>query len=368
MALGIIEPKTSAQLPGTEYLVDTAQTSGEHQYEHAHFKHGKGKKQDIVLVPQPSVDPNDPLLWPVWKREVAFAVLFFNSIIFAACPGPMIAPATVALATQLEVPVKKVAQLSGYQLLIVGALGPIVSVLAEKYGKRPQFLLASLFGALGTGICMAGFDQSSLPKSYTVLLAGRMIQGLGTTAYESLAVAAIGDMFFLHQRGIRTSLLVLTTACLASFVAICAGHIFEVRGARNLFVILLPLQLFGFVCSFLFIPETQFRRNERQGSVVTEQDGITVDEKAEASTHSVTQESAVSTAKSTTPKRTFAQDLRLTSGVYNHDSILKLLGRIFVHLLNPAIVWITLVAAILIVRHFKFFYSSPSKTHLMLTY
>jgi hypothetical protein len=50
-------------------------------------------------------------------------VLFFNSIIFAACPGPMVAPATVALAKQLDVPVKKVAQLSGYQLLVVGALG-----------------------------------------------------------------------------------------------------------------------------------------------------------------------------------------------------------------------------------------------------
>ncbi|OAG10928.1 serine/threonine kinase 16 [Paraphaeosphaeria sporulosa] len=348
MALGIVEPKTSVQPPGTEYLVDTAQTSGEHQYEHAHFKHGKGKKQDIVLVPQPSDDPDDPLLWPIWKREAAFVVLFFNSIIFAACPGPMIAPATVALATQLDVPVKKVAQLSGYQLLVVGALGPVVSVLAEKYGKRPQFLFASLLGTLGTGICIAGFDQSSLSKSYRVLLTGRMIQGLGTTAYESLAVAAIGDMFFLHRRGIRTSLLVLTTACLASFVAICAGHMFEVLGARNLFVVLLPLQLFGFVCSFLFIPETQFRRNERQGGMATEQNGLTVQDKAEASTHSITRDPAMSTVNSTTPKRTFVQDLRLTSGVYNHDSILKLLGRIFVHLLNPAIVWITLVAAILI--------------------
>jgi hypothetical protein len=62
-------------------------------------------------------------LWTRWKRESAFAFLFFNCIIFAACPGPMIAPATIALSLQLHVPVKKVAELSGYQLLIVGALG-----------------------------------------------------------------------------------------------------------------------------------------------------------------------------------------------------------------------------------------------------
>jgi hypothetical protein len=47
----------------------------------------------------------------------------------------MIAPATVALAKQLEVPVKHIAELSGYQLLVVGALGyifppPYLSLLA----------------------------------------------------------------------------------------------------------------------------------------------------------------------------------------------------------------------------------------------
>lgn len=44
MALGILEPKTaSEQPPGTELLVDNAQTGGEHQLEHENFKHGKGK-------------------------------------------------------------------------------------------------------------------------------------------------------------------------------------------------------------------------------------------------------------------------------------------------------------------------------------
>ena len=73
-------------------------------------------------------------LWPIWKREIAFVVIFFNSIVFAACPGPMIAPATVALAKQLEVPVKHIAELSGYQLLIVGALGYINVLPHSLYG------------------------------------------------------------------------------------------------------------------------------------------------------------------------------------------------------------------------------------------
>jgi len=44
MALGILEPRAaSEQPPGTEFLVDNAQTAEEHALEHENFKHGKGK-------------------------------------------------------------------------------------------------------------------------------------------------------------------------------------------------------------------------------------------------------------------------------------------------------------------------------------
>lgn len=58
MALGIIEPKTSEQPPGTEYLVDTSSTSRTHEYEHTHLKHGSGK----VFHPHPHLThPPSPL-------------------------------------------------------------------------------------------------------------------------------------------------------------------------------------------------------------------------------------------------------------------------------------------------------------------
>lgn len=62
-------------------------------------------------------------LWPRWQKEAAFWVIFVNAIIFAILPGPIIAPATFALAPILDVSLTEVAQLSGYQLLVVAALG-----------------------------------------------------------------------------------------------------------------------------------------------------------------------------------------------------------------------------------------------------
>lgn len=344
MALGIIEPKTTVQPPGTELLVATDAINQEEQ---AQLKHGKGSKENIILIPQPSNDPRDPLLWPRWKREAAFFFIFFNCIVFTACPGPMIAPATVALAVELHVPIKHIAELSGYQLLIVGALGPPVSILAQKYGKRPQFLFAAFFGIIGTGICIAGFDQPNLHKSYSVLLAGRMVQGIGTTAWESLSVAAVGDMFFLHQRGVRTALLILTLACLASFVAIIAGTGFQHLGARNLFVMLLPIQMFGGVGAFFFIPETQFIRPPTPTPGAISTPPATTEQKAPIGEQT---ERVDSNDSPPSPRaNTFTEELRLYSGiVYSHDSTLKLLSEIFVHLVNPAVIWVQLVSAVLV--------------------
>lgn len=33
------------------------------------LKHGTGKFSHILLVPQPSDSPNDPLNWPLWKKD-----------------------------------------------------------------------------------------------------------------------------------------------------------------------------------------------------------------------------------------------------------------------------------------------------------
>ena len=44
-------------------------------------------------------------------------------------------------------------------------------------------------GMIGTAICCAS------GKSYNSFLAGRLVQAFGTTAFESLSLAAVGDLY-----------------------------------------------------------------------------------------------------------------------------------------------------------------------------
>lgn len=55
--------------------------------------------------------------------------MLLNNIIFAAVPGPIIAPSTFALAPVFHTSITAIAELSGYNLLLVGAIGFVCDAL-----------------------------------------------------------------------------------------------------------------------------------------------------------------------------------------------------------------------------------------------
>lgn len=58
MGLWILEPKSGEPVPGTVHLQDE---TARHVRSGVNVKRGKGRHADIVLAPQPSDSPNDPL-------------------------------------------------------------------------------------------------------------------------------------------------------------------------------------------------------------------------------------------------------------------------------------------------------------------
>lgn len=67
MAFGILEDNKLSHVPGTSLLEDQVQDNNgvsAPTNSTAHLKHASGKNSDIILIPQPSDDPNDPLVLP----------------------------------------------------------------------------------------------------------------------------------------------------------------------------------------------------------------------------------------------------------------------------------------------------------------
>ncbi len=73
MGLGILEDRHLEKVPGTTLFNDDPNAGALRAYEDldiAKLKHGRGKYAHIVLVPQPTDDPNDPLNWPQWRKHM----------------------------------------------------------------------------------------------------------------------------------------------------------------------------------------------------------------------------------------------------------------------------------------------------------
>jgi hypothetical protein len=71
MPWGILEDRSGlGHVPGTALLEQESSSEGVHYLEH--LKKTVHRGETIILVPQPSDDPNDPLNWPLWSRDLLF--------------------------------------------------------------------------------------------------------------------------------------------------------------------------------------------------------------------------------------------------------------------------------------------------------
>jgi hypothetical protein len=120
MGFGILEDRKLSHVPATVFLNEDA--PGESDITEG-LKHGTGKSSHIVLAPQPSEDPNDPLNWPSWKKEMVFLTLNYAAVLCASVVSPMLNPATVVLATYFNRSITDIVVISGYLLLAVGCSG-----------------------------------------------------------------------------------------------------------------------------------------------------------------------------------------------------------------------------------------------------
>ncbi|KIW33225.1 uncharacterized protein PV07_00092 [Cladophialophora immunda] len=168
----ILNDRDADRVPGAVILNEKAAHSEDLT---TGLKHAKGHDGALVLIPEPANDPNDPLNWPQPKKLTVVVIISFGTILTAAVFGPLLNAGMVVLATELNVSISK------------------------KYGKRLLFNISTLFAAVSSIIC-------GCASTYRTLHAGRVVQGFSIAAYESLCFVIIGDLFFVHERGLYAAL------------------------------------------------------------------------------------------------------------------------------------------------------------------
>ncbi|KAI1826497.1 major facilitator superfamily transporter [Xylaria intraflava] len=344
MGLGILEVRD--HVPGTtRYFddpdrpraVDTADAQG--------LKCDRSGPVSIILNPQPSDDPNDPLNWPLWRRDLITFILSLTAI-FATSLGPILAANTLTLSIWFSLNFTFIALLTGYFLLGVGVAGFFVVPSGRIWGKRHLFI-AGLLILIATS-AWAG----AVGHNYTSLLWARIIQGIGAAPFEGLVNAAVGDLYFVHERGKRMAFTNLAVFGGAFFTPILVGkitHTIKWWWTFNLVAIFCGASL---IAVFLFCPETAYRRDAALNTDIFNfddgPDKHSANSREKTFTNTGTTRIAATSRPSQPKKKTFSQSLALFDGRKTDEHFSKLCLRPLPLFAQPAFLWAALIQGTMI--------------------
>ncbi|KAM0487387.1 hypothetical protein ACHAP7_001900 [Fusarium lateritium] len=156
---------------------------------------------EIVLVPTPSQDPNDPLNWSkprkAWNFTLVLAVTvaFFSAIVMQ-----------VVLWQQMIVDMDVTYDELNYGVAFNAAglaLGSFLFIpLARKYGSRPCYILST---GLMAGVSWWSGYMNSVEEMYIT----NFLSGLACSVNETISEITIADLFFVHQRGTANGLYII---------------------------------------------------------------------------------------------------------------------------------------------------------------
>ncbi|KAI1907053.1 hypothetical protein LOZ53_002036 [Ophidiomyces ophidiicola] len=374
MGLGVLEDRKLANVPGTTYILDDDSSPvNPDRAELSGLKYDRSGPVPIILVPQPSDDPNDPLNWPLWRRDLILAILSIVSVI-CTTTSPLMAANTVTTAVEFSRTFTDIALLTGYHLCAVGIAGFLFVPTARIWGKRHLFLLGNVI------IIFSSAWGGASGKNYKSLLAARIFQGIGLAPFEALVNAAVGDLYYVHERGKRMAVSNVALFGGAFLTPVLVGKITASLGWQWTFYL---VAIFSGLCLplvYFFVPEMAFRRanhlntdfeGDSERTNVTQpipeaefqSNGVSGCSGSGASGESPTNRSSESNEKrarevtentdmpidpSSIQKMSFSQSLRLFNGRKTDENFFKLLLRPLPLFFHPSILWGCLIQGVII--------------------
>ncbi|KAI9374101.1 major facilitator superfamily domain-containing protein [Aspergillus egyptiacus] len=209
----------------------------------------------IVLNPQPDDSINDPLNWPVWRRDAALVSLGFYCLMGGGMT-PILAAGFHQVAEDYDVDTQRVAYTTGLYMLGLGIGSVIMSPTAILWGKRPVYLLGATLFIISAVWC-------AVSPNYPSLVVARIFQGIAVSPVECLPSATIAEIYFLHERAYRVGIYTLLLLGGKNLIPLVSAAIIESLGWRWVFWIVAIITGACLVLIFFFLPETFWDRTPR---------------------------------------------------------------------------------------------------------
>ncbi|KAI0456551.1 major facilitator superfamily domain-containing protein [Xylaria acuta] len=286
---------------------------------------------EVILIPRPSNDPNDPLRWPqAYKYYIALVVCLAMLVCNFLAAGPTVAIVETALdffpTGDLNKSVARVAYFFTSTALVQGTGNFLWVPLTNKFGRRPVYIISY-------AIYLAAALWLIFEKHFGRFLIGRILLGFGSGAAETLAPITIADVFFLHERGTIMALYTSFLSIGVAFGILIDGLIVINNSWRVIYEVASALVAFVFLLAFFTFPETAFVRDGRPAFAV----------------HAPRKQDTATQPPAPTPKkRSYLQSLKIFHGTLTEESLIKMFFRPLGVIVLPSVLWAALVQSVTI--------------------
>lgn len=291
---------------------------------------------------------NKPQNWPLWQRDLILAILCFVSVV-ATTASPLLAANSTTLAILFQRTFQDAALLTAYHLAGVCVGGVICVPSARIWGKRHLLLLGSLLMVASS----AWGGSTHTDYNYASLLWARIFQGVALAPFEALVNACVGDLYFMHERGLRMA---ITNTCLFGGAFLTPVFVGMISYNRHLhwqwtFYFMAIFMAVGFLLLLFFVPETAYRRpkNLELDLLADDSSGMQTPPKAVISgEHANKSMHEMSISEPSRPRTTLLQRMMPFNGRKTDESFFLLFFRPFPLFLHPAIAWACLIQGVII--------------------
>lgn len=323
------------RVPGTSYVVDQAHVGDNDP--------NLQKQGNIILHPQPSDDPNDPLNWTKLRKEYHYALVWLWAFILAVSVN-WVGPVYSVMAETYSATLNQMNISSALCYLFLGVGCVLLQPLAMKFGRRPVYLFGTVLNIVGNIILGALNNLGSL-------YASNVLCGIAAAPVDSLVQISITDIFFLHEHGRRLSIYLFALYAGSYLGPIAAGYIYDGQGDWKWCAWWLVIISGGLIIlQFLSMDETLYKRkpNQHSSSLLQTEAAVTQKNDASVQIHDVGDEEATfggeNNASPPPALKSYKERMKLMSR--EHGSafpLYKLFWMPFPTLRYPAVFWCSVV-------------------------
>lgn len=178
----------------------------------------KVDKHGILLFPQPTKDPLDPLNWSRGQKSVIIFILCLSSLL-GIYLQTVVASSVFLLMAEFNTTYSEINWTLAAPALTAALAPLLLSSLGGIYGRRSVMICCSATTLLMTGL------TTIHGLSYGAYMFLRLAQGFGSGLATVVSFALLQDVTFQHERGIYIGLWVLSADMGFILGAICESPI-----------------------------------------------------------------------------------------------------------------------------------------------